>query len=207
MDIAYLPWTSCGYRYVLVIVDLFSKYMEAIPMKDQEAVTVAEALEYGWFNRYGYPLALLSDQGRNVDGVLVRELSAKYGITKLHLSAYHPEGDGEAERTIQSFKQTMRCILEERHISSTNWPKLTQEIAFICNSQVNASSGFTPQEIMFGEKLRLKIDTIIPSDKHTSYPDTGSYCEALKFKNIELQDRVAHNIGNAQERMKMSLIS
>ena len=67
-------------------------------MKDQEAVTVAKALEYGWFNRYGYPSALLSDQGRNVDGVLVKELCAKYGITKLHSSAYHPEGDGEAER-------------------------------------------------------------------------------------------------------------
>lgn len=123
MDIAYLPWTSCGYRYVLVIVDLFSKYMEAIPMKNQEAVTVAEALEYGWFNRYGYPLAMLSDQCRNVDGGVIRELCAKYGITKLHSSAYHPEGDGEAERTIQTFKQTMRCILEERQLLSTNWPK------------------------------------------------------------------------------------
>ena len=110
MDIAYLPWTSNGYRYVLIIVDLFSKFMEAIPMKNQESATIAEALQYGWFHRYGYPLALLSDQCPNVDGTVIRELCGKYGIRKLHSSAYHPEGDGEAEMTIQSFKQTMRVV-------------------------------------------------------------------------------------------------
>ena len=138
MDIAYLPWTSNGYRYVLIIVDLFSKFMEAIPMKNQESATIAEALQYGWFHRYGYPLALLSDQCPNVDGTVIRELCGKYGIRKLHSSAYHPEGDGEAERTIQSFKQTMRCCLGERKILTTDWPKLAQEISFICNSQINA---------------------------------------------------------------------
>ena len=57
---------------------------------------------------------------------------------------------------------------------------------------------------MFGDKLRVKIDTIIPSEEHTSYPDTASYCEALKLSNLKLQERVSHNIGAAQERMKMS---
>ena len=117
MDIAYLPWTAAGYRYLLVIVDLFSEYIEAVPMKDQEAVTVAEALEYGWLHRYGYPFALLSDQGRNVDGELIRDTCDRNGIAKLHSSVYHPEGDGEVERMIQTSKQCMRCLLEERQIS------------------------------------------------------------------------------------------
>ena len=178
MDIAYLPWSSTGYRYVLIVVDLFSKYMEAIPMKNQEASTVVEALEYGWFYRHGYPLALLSDQCPNVDGKLVREVCERYGIEKLHSSAYHPEGDGEAERTIQSFKQCMRCCLEERKISQTNWPKLTQEISFICNSQINASTKCTPHEVMFGEKLRSKVDVILPQNEHASYDDPASFIRA-----------------------------
>ena len=202
MDIAYLPWTSQGYRYVLIIVDLFSKYMEAIPMKNQEATTIAEALRYGWFHRYGFPLALLSDQCPNVDGTIIREICAEYGIQKLHSSAYHPEGDGEAERTIQTFKQCMRCLLEERGITSTDWPKLTQEITFICNSQVNASTRCTPQEIMYGERLRRKIDAIIPSTEHACFEDPVSYCEAATPRNLELQERVAKNIEVAQDKMK-----
>ena len=89
MDIAYLSWTAAGYRYLLVIVDLFSKYIEAVPMKDQEAVTVAEALEYGWLYRHGYPFALLSDQGRNVDGALIRDTCDRNSIAKLELPAVY----------------------------------------------------------------------------------------------------------------------
>ena len=64
-------------------------------MKDQEAVTVAEALEYGWLHRHGYPFALLSDQDRNVDGALIRDICDRNGIAKLHSSAYHPEVMGK----------------------------------------------------------------------------------------------------------------
>lgn len=61
--------------------------MEAIPLKNQDVSTVVEALKYGWFHRDGYHLALLSDQCPNVDGTLVRDLSEKYSIQKLHSSA------------------------------------------------------------------------------------------------------------------------
>ena len=59
---------------------------------------------------------------------------------------------------IQTFKQCMRCLLEERQISRTDWPKLTQEITFVCNSLVNVSTGLTPHEIMFGERLRGGVE-------------------------------------------------
>ena len=171
-------------------------------MKNQEAATVAEALEHSWFHRHGYPLALLSDQCPNVDGTVIREICAKYGIRKFHSSPYHPEGDGEAERTIQSFKQCMHCFLEERRISRTHWPRLTQEISFICNSQINASTKCSPHEVMFGEKLRGKVDAVIPYAEHTSYDDPTSYCEAVSPRNVELYDRIAENIDRAQKKMK-----
>ena len=109
-DIATLPWASGGYRYVLVMTDLFAKFIEAVPMKNQEASSVLGALEQGWFLRHGYPLALLSDQGRNVDGSLINGLCHRLGISKLRSSPYHPQGDGQAERSVETFKQAMRCL-------------------------------------------------------------------------------------------------
>ena len=123
-DIATLPWASGGYRYVLVMTDLFAKFIEAVPMKNQEASSILGTLEQGWFLRHGYPLALLSDQGRNVDGSLINGLCHRLGISKLRSSPYHPQGDGQAERSVETFKQAMRCLLEERHISVTDWPTL-----------------------------------------------------------------------------------
>ena len=44
-DFATLPWSSGDYCYALVITDLFSKYVESVPMKNQEAATIVKALE------------------------------------------------------------------------------------------------------------------------------------------------------------------
>ena len=151
-DVATLPWSNGGYRYVLIMIDLFSKYTEAVAMPDQEASTILTALERGWFYRHGFPITL-SDQGRNVDGSLIREACRKWGIRKIHSSPYHPQGDGEAERGIQTFKQTMRCLLAEKQMERTAWPDLLQQVTFIHNTQSNASTRFPPSEVMFGCRL------------------------------------------------------
>ena len=62
-----LPRTSRRNRYVLVAIDYFTKWMEAYPLPDQEATTVAEALVQGMFSRFGTPSELHSDQGRNFE--------------------------------------------------------------------------------------------------------------------------------------------
>ena len=78
-DIAVLPWSSQGYRYVLVMVDLFSKQVEAWPMKEKEPSSLIGALENGWFNRHGIPNILLSDQEGAVDGQRIREQGCSVG--------------------------------------------------------------------------------------------------------------------------------
>ena len=131
-------------------------------MRNQTPQSIVEALESGWLLRHGYPVSILSDQGPNVDGHLVRQLCQQLGIRKLHSTPYHPQGDGEAERSIQSFKQSMQCQLAEKGICRTDWPKLLQEITFIHNAQINASTGVTPNEVMFGTRLRTKVDAALP---------------------------------------------
>ena len=73
--------------------------------------------------------------GPNVDGHLVRQLCENLGIRKLHSTPFHPHKDGEPERSIQSFKQFMRCQLAEKGMCRTDWPKLLQEISFIHNAR------------------------------------------------------------------------
>ena len=94
-DLAVLPWSSQGYRYVTVIVDLFSKQIEAWPIKEKDSASVIEALENAWFNRHGIPNILLSDQESSVDGQSIREMCRRLGIQKRRSSAYHPQGDGK----------------------------------------------------------------------------------------------------------------
>ncbi|GFS75323.1 retrovirus-related Pol polyprotein from transposon 412 [Trichonephila clavipes] len=65
-----LPRSSDGNNNILVVMDYFTKWPEAYPIPDQEASTVAEFLVQHWISRYGVPLQLHSDQGRNFDSAV-----------------------------------------------------------------------------------------------------------------------------------------
>ena len=58
-----LPTTRSGNRYIIVMIDYFTKWAEAIPIKQQDAETVAVAIVNEWIARYGAPVQLYSDQG------------------------------------------------------------------------------------------------------------------------------------------------
>ena len=78
-----------GYKYFLLIVDLFSHYAEAIPLKDQTATPIIEAFMDGWVYRgYGVPNIMLTDQGKNKDGLAVHELCNDLNVTPYRKTHY-----------------------------------------------------------------------------------------------------------------------
>ncbi|GFW85400.1 retrovirus-related Pol polyprotein from transposon 412 [Trichonephila clavipes] len=86
-----LPRTASGNKYLLVVMDYFTKWPEVYPIPDQEAPTVAEAVVQHWISRYGVPLQLHSDQGRNfVSAVLkgVCELLGELTRPRPHLCTH-----------------------------------------------------------------------------------------------------------------------
>ena len=88
------PKIAQGNRHILVVMDHFTKWCEAIPTKDQKASTVAPILVNRIFSRFGSPAVLHSDQGANFESNLTHHICAVMGITKTRTTAYHPSGDG-----------------------------------------------------------------------------------------------------------------
>ena len=79
-----------GYKYILVVCDYFTKYTEAYPLKDKTARSVADALMDIWLPRYGFPLFLHSDQGKEFDNAMIHTLSELLGTVKTKTTPYHP---------------------------------------------------------------------------------------------------------------------
>ena len=144
MDIATLPWSGENYRYFLCIVDVFTRYVEAVSLKDQKAVAIVRGFEDGWIYRgHGVPKGILSDQAHNVDGVQVREFCEKFGMEKRHTSPYHPQADGLAERRIGIIKQIAQCLTLDRKLEKDAWPSILTEATFYCNNTENSSTKFS----------------------------------------------------------------
>lgn len=94
IDFTLLEPAMDWWENVLIMTDVFSKYMQAVPTKDQSAIMVARTLVESWFYRFGVPKRIHSDQGRNFESALIRQLCILYGIEKSRATTYHPQGNG-----------------------------------------------------------------------------------------------------------------
>ncbi|GFU03784.1 retrovirus-related Pol polyprotein from transposon 412 [Trichonephila clavipes] len=79
-------------------MEYFTKWPETYPIPDQEACTVAEVLVKRWISRFGVPLQLHSDQGRNFDSAVCKRLCEILAIDKTRTTALHLQSDGMVER-------------------------------------------------------------------------------------------------------------
>ena len=85
-----LPTSFSGNRYLLVIVDCFTKWVEAFPLKNSRARTIAEVFVNQIISRHGVPVELHTDQGSNFESRIFQELTRLLGIKKTRTTPLHP---------------------------------------------------------------------------------------------------------------------
>ena len=98
--------TSWGNRYVLVM-DCFARWTEACPLPDKTAQSVADAFFNQIVCRFGMPIVIHSDQGREFENIIMQELCILCGSHKTRTTPYHPESDG----LVECFNRTLPMML------------------------------------------------------------------------------------------------
>ena len=104
------PPSESGNRYILLMVDQFTKWVEIHPIPDQTAERTARMAVDQFFSRFGAPLQIHTDQGRNFDGHVMKALCSLYHITKTRTTPYHPSSNGQAEQYNWLLLQLIWCF-------------------------------------------------------------------------------------------------
>ncbi|XP_035862265.1 uncharacterized protein LOC118496109 [Sander lucioperca] len=154
MDYLSLEPDGKGTKNILVITDHFTKYAVAVPTADQKSRTVAKALWNNFFIHYGFPERLHSDQGRDFESALIKDLCMLLGIKKTRTTPYHPRGN-----PVERFNRTlleMLGTLEEG--DKVRWRDFVQPLVHAYNCTKNDTTGYSPYQLMFGHQPRLPVD-------------------------------------------------
>ena len=155
MDYLSLEPSKGNIENVLVITDHFTRYALAYPSKTQTAQATARILWDNFICHYGFPERFISDQGRNFESDLIKELCKIAGVKKVHTTPYHPQGNGQCERFNSTLCNMLGTLSEEE---KSDWKSHLGCMTHAYNCTKHASTTYSPYYLMFGRHPRLPID-------------------------------------------------
>uniref|UniRef100_A0A674P0H7 Gypsy retrotransposon integrase-like protein 1 n=1 Tax=Takifugu rubripes TaxID=31033 RepID=A0A674P0H7_TAKRU len=182
-----LVWIS----NVLVVMDHFTRYAQAFPTRSQKAPVVAKVLMEKYFVHYGLPSRIHSDQGRDFESRLIRELLTLMGIRKSRTTSYHPQGDPQPERFNRTLLSMLGTLGREKKRS---W---SQHVPYLVHAYNSTKYGTeTACHIRYVAKLKedlkqaYKLASEAADKRHQR--NRRLYDCRVTFRTLDIGDRVLH---------------
>jgi len=164
--------------------------VEAFPVGNVRAKTVAEVFVREIISRHGVPSEIHTDQGRNFESKLFLELAELLGMKKTRTTALHPQSDGQVERQHQTIINYLAKFIAE---NQKDWDQWIPMFLLAYRSSKHETTGVTPAELYLGRDLQLPLDLLrgSPPVLHEEELETvDDYVRNLKEK----LDRIHFNV-------------
>ena len=151
IDLVTMP-ASNGYNHLLTIVDRFSRWPAAIPLKDINADTVIDALTHNWIAAHGVPEIITTDRGSQFTSHLWTQLLRTWGTKHVKMTAYHPESNGMVERLHRRLKESLKALSNDQQ---TRWYWKLPMTLLSLRTTVKADLNASPADLVYGDGLTV----------------------------------------------------
>ena len=188
-----LPPDYHGNTYIIVIIDVFSRFVELYAAKDATALSAAKAVVQ-WIGRYGIPGEILTDNGTQYTAEIITQLCDLIRVEHLTILPYSHEENAVVERANREVNRHLRAIVFDKKVKN-EWSLFLPLVQRIMNSSVSASTGVTPASIIFSNAVDLDKGLLPDAAKRVAEFEQGKPLNEYLFKLLKNQ---AHIIALAQ---------
>ena len=195
-----LPRTVSGHKYILTMMDLYTKFPAAVPLKKVDNLTVIEAL-MDIFSCFGLPKVLLTDQGSVFTSKLTTAMCQRFGISKIQTTPYHPQSNGALEK----WHACLKRMIKSSNVTIKEWDKSLKYLLFAYRCTPHCTTGYPPFTLLYGRDVRGPLEILHESWLNSSEYENCNVFEWLtevKARLKELSILVAEKEGVAKSSMK-----
>ena len=153
--VTHLPWSVRGHDSIWVIVDRLTKCAHFLPINQKMSLDkMAELYVREIVRLHGVLESIVSDRDPRFTSRFWQSLQNALGTQLRMSSAYHPQTDGQSERTIQSLEDLLRtCVLD--HLGT--WSDMLPLVEFTYNNSYHSSIGMAPYEALYGRRCKTPL--------------------------------------------------
>lgn len=181
--------STSGFVYLLVIVDQLSKFVLIHKLRKADAKSTVKIVE-DHFLLFGVPNCIIHDNGTIFVSKLFTELLDKYIVRQMKTPLYHPQAN-PTERVTRVIGNAISAYVEDNH---KKWDENISQIAYALRTSLHESTNFTPYEILFGMKQRIR------GDEHNQNLKTST--ETRIDHLMQIRDQVRANLQKAHAKSK-----
>ncbi|MES9904353.1 MAG: integrase [Sedimenticola sp.] len=193
-----LPISAAGNTYIFTAVDMFTKFLVTFPIGNKDAVTVSSAL-FKLFTMYGVCDTLISDQGSEFTAQLTREVCKMLDVPQQFTPAFVHHCLGACERIHATLATRMTPYMDTL---CRNWEQVLPSVTFAINSAVNSGLGYSPFELLFGQRPKFPLVALLQPPNMTSIPkDLHSFVRQKHSVLKEFREQAKQHATQAQVSM------
>ena len=189
------PQDHYGYRYILTMVDAFTKRVSVAPLVSTAAEELCRGILRYWVSEHGVPTRILSDNGSNFTGKLLQDVLELFRAKHIFSRPYHPQGNGLVERTNQTVKTYLTAIMRDATFSA--WSDALPSVQRTINTTVATATGITPEMASMGTATDTFVNLIQKRDKGAHTDVSAVAAELVRSKEI-LHAMLEHQVDLAE---------
>jgi hypothetical protein len=190
------PVSSKANKYLLVVGDVFTKWICVSAFREATAGVIVKHLEQNVFLQYGVPKSIICDQASQLTGKVFFNMAKDHNISLWYCTPYTPQAN-PVERVNRIIKTMIACYVKDKH---QHWDANLNEFVFALRTAVHESTGYSPAQLFLNHEMVWNNPEPTEDDQEIALGDREKFVSEKRKRMEELIKYARENLKRAHKK-------